>query len=305
MFVADAILLPFPSSAMSTIEVSALRTDDHSRDAASIDGSAGLLLESALLLAELLRADYGSVVEFDRQQGDLRHTISPVGGAADLHPRQQFAASGEQSLPGYTARTGNVTVCPDLTAEERFADQALLHRGIRSGLMFPLGGSDGVFRGIGVYRKQPHEYALNDLLFAEQFLEPLGRLMDTIQQRLTDDDPPSAAAALAAENAAAVPRESRSSTRHEFPYVQKIAPLVDDLRPAWEDFVAVRCGDVSAGGVSLLMDDPPGFEEFVIALGRPPSLTHFRARVVYVKRSPNRRGPRYHVGCRFLGRYYL
>jgi PAS domain S-box-containing protein len=100
-------------------------------------------------------------------------------------------------------------------------------------------------------------------------------------------------------------RELRSSPRRDYRYRQKIAPMVDGLRPSKRSFFEVVCKDISAGGISFFMNRLPDFDTLVLALGNEPAVSHFTARVMRVARVEEEGRIRYLVGCRFLGRINL
>lgn len=99
--------------------------------------------------------------------------------------------------------------------------------------------------------------------------------------------------------------EQRSSKRHEFPYMQKVAPLVGGKVPPPEKFFSVRCKDLSGGGVSLLLNRRPDFDLLVISLGAAPTASHVTARVVRVEERKRNGRTQYLVGCQFIGRAQL
>ena len=95
--------------------------------------------------------------------------------------------------------------------------------------------------------------------------------------------------------------ELRHSTRYEFPYVQRIAPIIDGRKPTAGEFVRVRCKDISCGGIALVMDAPPESDRFVVVLGSPPASRQVVAQVAYSKKIQVDGWNRYLVGCRFVG----
>ena len=96
--------------------------------------------------------------------------------------------------------------------------------------------------------------------------------------------------------------EQRISLRRQYQYVQKIAPKIGDELPRREDFFAVRCNDISAGGISFFFDRPPEFRDLVVSLGKEPALSHFTARVARVAGVDSEGENIFLVGCRFTGR---
>ena len=105
-----------------------------------------------------------------------------------------------------------------------------------------------------------------------------------------------------AQPAAAEGAERRAGIRHEFPYVQKVAPMTDGEVPPAEKFFSVRCKDLSTGGISIVLDSSPEFDQLVVALGVEPELRHVTARVANVDRFEEDGLTRYQVGCQFIGR---
>ena len=97
-------------------------------------------------------------------------------------------------------------------------------------------------------------------------------------------------------------KELRASPRRFFQYRQMIAPVSDNAMPAAADFFEVDCCDISAGGLSFYLDRVPEFDKLIVALGKPPAVTHFAAQVARYVEKVNEGRRQYLVGCRFLGR---
>lgn len=105
-----------------------------------------------------------------------------------------------------------------------------------------------------------------------------------------------------AVGSAEVKGDLRTSPRRRFPYMQKAAPMVGDKMPSPDQFTAIRCKDLSGGGIAVVLDKPPDFEHLVFALGIPPAVNHVTARVVRTQRVKRNGRTRYVVGCQFVGR---
>jgi PAS domain S-box-containing protein len=99
--------------------------------------------------------------------------------------------------------------------------------------------------------------------------------------------------------------DQRRSPRRAYRYRQRIAPLADERFPAPGGFFEVEFWDISACGFSFFMEQLPKFEMLVAALGRPPSVAHFTARVMRVARMTQGDTTRYLVGCDFVDRVNL
>ena len=99
--------------------------------------------------------------------------------------------------------------------------------------------------------------------------------------------------------------DQRRSPRRAYRYRQSIAPYTEDRYPAPGGFFEVEFWDISACGFSFFMEQLPKFDMLMAALGRPPALTHFTARVVRVARMTQGDTTRYLVGCDFIDRVNL
>lgn len=97
-------------------------------------------------------------------------------------------------------------------------------------------------------------------------------------------------------------KDFRKSLRCAYPYLQEIAPIVDEQMPTSEDFIKVACNDISGDGVSFFLDQRPDFKDLVVVLGSPPMVTLFVARVSRVATIEQDGSRKYLVGCRFTRR---
>ena len=66
--------------------------------------------------------------------------------------------------------------------------------------------------------------------------------------------------------------------------------------------MVVECNDISAGGISFLIDYKPDFNEAIIVLGTPPNVTSVLGQVVRVSNTMRNGRAAYLVGCRFTSR---
>jgi PAS domain S-box-containing protein len=111
--------------------------------------------------------------------------------------------------------------------------------------------------------------------------------------------------AFAPVPAAASGRELRTSPRRTFQFQQSIAPMYGSTLPSRNKFFEVNCKDISAGGISFFLSQHPDFTSLLVALGRPPGVTYFTARVVRVTEVQENGKTQFMVGCRFIGRVHL
>ncbi|MEN6494190.1 MAG: PAS domain S-box protein [Thermoguttaceae bacterium] len=146
---------------------------------------------------------------------------------------------------------------------------------------------------------------------ATEMMEELRTSVNKAADLATVLDPANVGQEIAVEQDPSVPvgptgRELRASPRLAYHYYQFIAPLYTGNRmPPRKEFFPVECRDLSAGGISFLLDRCPDFEYLVVALGRPPAETFFTAHVVRVAKEEKDGKTRFIVGCRFAGRVSL
>jgi hypothetical protein len=286
-----------------------------------------VFLDAARFCAVRLNADLAGIFEPLDAGLSFRALVAStvLAPPATVPVARTIPAAG--SMADYALATGNVVVSPDLVAEARFADKFLRGQGLRSALMLPLWSGDRPLCLMGVFRSRAQEFMLDEVWYLERIADALARLGDAAQQQADGGGPAPfvslderlqvleqlqsqlvAAEAHERQIAATLggsPEDFRVSPRHDYPYYQKIAPVFDGQAPAWDDFVDVQCGDLSGGGISIWLSDKPSFRELIVALGRPPSLTHFAARVVYVREAVRAGRTMYQVGCQFTHRVYL
>ncbi|MCA9246580.1 MAG: PAS domain S-box protein [Planctomycetales bacterium] len=99
--------------------------------------------------------------------------------------------------------------------------------------------------------------------------------------------------------------ERRRRPRRLYPYVQRIAPVVDGRIPTIDDFFEVRCRDIAAGGFSFLMPRPPKQTEYVAAFGVAPALTYLTATVAHTTQLEIDGKLMHIIGCEYTGRVDL
>ena len=96
--------------------------------------------------------------------------------------------------------------------------------------------------------------------------------------------------------------DRRSRPRRAYPYVQLIAPIVDDELPPIHEFREVQCRDIGAGGFSFFSPKVPKELNFVVAFGAGDSLTYLTARQIHLTPTSRSGQSAYIVGCRYTGR---
>lgn len=94
--------------------------------------------------------------------------------------------------------------------------------------------------------------------------------------------------------------ERRVSKRHDYPFKQWIAPCSDPSTSVKGlRFVAVRCRDLSASGVSFRAAIQPTFQYVIVRLGTTDNPIHVLAEVLHSDPVGDA-DDEYLVGCRFL-----
>lgn len=75
------------------------------------------------------------------------------------------------------------------------------------------------------------------------------------------------------------PAERRDGARRPFGGVQRIAPRRGTYFPADDEFVEVRCYDLTRAGFSFFLPIRPDFDKLVAAFGTPPEVLYVAADV--------------------------
>ncbi|HUY89465.1 MAG TPA: GGDEF domain-containing protein [Pirellulales bacterium] len=118
-------------------------------------------------------------------------------------------------------------------------------------------------------------------------------MLEAVQQQLDE------------EQRTGAPIDRRGQPRRPFPTNQFIAPYLNGQIPTRDMFQQVLCHDISSGGFSFLLPQPPRFDSIIVALGMPPNVTYLTGRIVHTSASSPNGQSMYLVGCRFMGRIEL
>ena len=308
-----ALGLPLPAGYASLDDLAQLLSEAVGEDRERLPA---MFLKAALSCAGRLGAHKAGVAE-PLVGGDAMCFAVVPGGEESNDPARPItrAVPMGDSIAGYAFLTANAVISPDLDADMRFDDRFLLSQGLRSALVQPVLIDDRVMCTVGVFRTDPHDFALDEVCYAERLATGMAAMLKKLGWENWPESGrsilPSAERARAARElleSGAVKTsgpECRLSPRHEYRYVQRIAPAEGDQMPGWDEFIEVQCADLSGGGIALLLPERPNFRELIVALGRPPSLVHFAAHVVYIREAPDGGRNKFQVGCRFLRRVYL
>jgi hypothetical protein len=96
--------------------------------------------------------------------------------------------------------------------------------------------------------------------------------------------------------------ERRGRLRQNYPTVQMIAPYINGALPERDAFRPVQCQDLSTGGFSFYLSEPPQYDRLVVALSNPSQTIFLTAAIVHYSPVAESDEPLYLCGCRFLGR---
>jgi hypothetical protein len=96
-------------------------------------------------------------------------------------------------------------------------------------------------------------------------------------------------------------RERRTSERCAYPLIQMLAPCHSSRPPDESEFRAVRCHDISRGGLSFFWPAPPDFEYLVVSLRGGTDTISLKARVVRSRAIADLENE-FLVCCRFVTR---
>jgi len=97
------------------------------------------------------------------------------------------------------------------------------------------------------------------------------------------------------------PVERRTSERWLYPETQLIGAYGVWGLPPRQIFRAVRCHDISKGGVSFFLPRPPAFELAVIEVGKQPIIDYLLMQLVHYGEQVDAE-KLYLVGCQFVER---
>jgi hypothetical protein len=93
--------------------------------------------------------------------------------------------------------------------------------------------------------------------------------------------------------------ELRQYPRRPYPVTQLVAFHEEGQQPTKEMLQAVRCHDISLGGISFFLSGPPPQKHCTLVLGRPPGLIFVRARVAHCE-AHGTSMREWKVGCEFI-----
>lgn len=271
-----------------------------------------LLRHVALTLGHALESDLAGMAEClaDCPMIDLR--LFPLGASPKKRelPPHRSSLHSSYSMAGFAMSMHDRVLASNLATERRFSDNFLKRLGVVSALMAPIREGDQPIAALGVYRTQEKLFTLDDVRSLEVVAQMCNVLLDRFRRMrdLRSDSQPidakSQSAAEASNDPESDPQNARSSPRRHFRYLQMIAPVTAGQLPGRDDFYPVHCKDISSGGIAFYAEEPPNFETLIVALGRPPYLSRFMARVAYVEQARSATGASYLVGCQFTERLY-
>lgn len=264
-----------------------------------------LLQDTAVLLGEIIRADLTGATEAVENGTVL---IRGVGAAWDGEKTSQTivpasSPGAHASLAAYTLQAGNTITSSDLVTDGRFNDDFLRRLAVRSALCIPVRPHDTTIGTLEFYRLRKQAFAPEDVQFVEVVSRQLGVLVRQIQNEQTDrtkQQHPRKRSEASRRGA-----ELRTSPRRKYPYRQLIAPIVGAKVPSREDFFPVWCKDLSGGGFSIYMENPPTFHNLIVALGVSPHVKFYRAEAMHVQPIEYEGRRVFLVGCRLVTRVYL
>jgi PAS domain S-box-containing protein len=102
-----------------------------------------------------------------------------------------------------------------------------------------------------------------------------------------------------------VPKNRRRTHRKDFPYFQLIGPIHNKRLPRADEYLEVRCRDISPTGFSFITQTPPDYQELVVALGAYPSQLYLTAEIIHVNRHREYGHDLVLVGCQYTSRINL
>ncbi len=269
-------------------------------------GKLRVLVEEAVeMLGRVLQTDLSATGEVMADgSGMLRQVATET--AAEPIP-QMLSPRANESIAAFALTQLGPVASSDLAADDRFTDAPLSELGVAGALSVPLRVGRRQFGVLEFYTKEPREFGVSDLHFAEM----ISHLLTAAIARAQAASEPIAGVLSAGADVASSSFEPesngdnrRSSPRREFRYRQLIAPMSGDTVPAENCFFSVLCEDISAGGISFYLDKRPAYDHIIVALGHAAAMTYFRARIVRITNQSLDGRPSHLIGCRFVGRVH-
>ncbi len=280
-----------------------------------------LLETAASLVARLLDADLGGVSEVVDSGTALRMTVASPGNCEWEEGRtvEELPLEMSKSMAGCAISKGGTVLVSDLAADNRFSEEFLQRQGVVSAMTVPVQLIDEPLGALAAYRTEQRAFTADDA----RFVEAIGQLLSSLVARFSAEEvlkkrrsttgskgvlrsvEIALAGGIGAEATPDVGEEARSSERHQYAHGQLIARMINGKLPAPADFFEVDCRDLSAGGFSFYLDNPPDFDALVVALGRRSALSHFAARVAHVAKVQHDNRQQYLIGCQFTERVYI
>jgi hypothetical protein len=253
--------------------------------------SAVLLLDAVRLVAETIAADLGGAAEISDSGATLKFAMTSMqdNGQPPAVTCREIPLRAAQSICGYSIEMANATISPNLADEKRFTDEMLRESGVVSALCVPMFAGSQRLGAIGVFSRQPREFKLDDVWFVENIADTAAGGSST------DGKSPQGPQG----------RDHRASPRLPYACRQKVYPIVANQLPSPDCLYEVQCSDISCGGISFLLTEKPTFNDWVVALGRPPAVTYFTARTAHVRQIQWEGRTVYKVGCRLIDRVQL
>jgi hypothetical protein len=94
----------------------------------------------------------------------------------------------------------------------------------------------------------------------------------------------------------------RGEARFTFTASQRVAPLARGKLPLLDEFINVRCYDLSRKGFSFLLPQPPTYDAIVAELTLPGQRVYLKARVKHITGMTVDGQFQFQVGCEFSDR---
>jgi len=167
------------------------------------------------------------------------------------------------------------------------------------------GGQIDVIVATGIDVTAQHE-ATERADRAEQSAEEAQAALEQAREGQPSEDGDAESAAKGADSAKganpAAKTDRRSRRRKSYPYRQKMAPIMDGNLPELEEFIDIRCNDITTGGCSFLLNSPPTSGNLIVALGLDPDVSYLIAQVAHVSRVWHDGKRCYLIGCNYVGR---
>lgn len=148
-----------------------------------------LMQDAAQLMAEMLEADFGAVIECSADPNSITLQLLSRGTGLPMAQSHRLPAAGKESLAGYTLQERRPVLVDDFAAERRFQDPLMRRLRVRAGLSVPLVVQEKVFGALAALATGTRSFGPEDVFFAETIAHLVATTADRkkVEEQLAEE----------------------------------------------------------------------------------------------------------------------